>query len=451
MQDIPFSFETAGFSFQRLDWPYLPMNNGKMTSIQQRMPFDDEGVSVRAAEGKYYDHPVRQAQFLMSRLDQFHYNQDQAYLDLCIRHAERLISRSIESRSARYLPYRFAWNLHRFEAEPMETPWFSGMSQGYALSAFCRMYAVMGDERYLAFAHQLFQSFLNMREAGVPWIVDLVDDRFLWFEEYPRDNGPSDRAFNGHLYAVYGLYDYWLLTGDERAQTLADGGLTSVLGLLDKWRFPGGQSFYCLTHRERTASYHATHAKQIGVIYDLTADPVWLTLQDLFMDDYPTQVYPEPNRNLLVVSPGTYTVGARGGLDISERIEVTIEEQINLPLDLRGRLHGEMTVSARVNSDEFKFLWFPEIPWESYIIGICEHMTWAHPRTMTLTSDDVVCIEFDELGEELSRAKLILRRGDIVMVNERALIKGEVWMRLSSGKHTGSWVQRSYLADPEPR
>lgn len=295
---------------------------------------------------------------------------------------------------------------------------------------------------------QPFPVFLNMREPGHPWIVDLIEDKYLWFEEYARDNGPSDRAFNGHIFAVYGLYDYWLLTGDRRAQTLADGGLTSVIGLLDQWRFPGGQSFYCLTHRERTASYHATHSRQLGVLYNLTAHPIWLALQDIFMDDYPIQVYPAQGSMEIIVQPGTYIIAGRGGIDVKERLEVSIAEQQRLALDLRGRLEGDMTVYSRVSDDQFPYMWFPEIPNQIYVTGLCEHVTWAHSRPMVARQGNIECVQFDDQGNNIAQWTVPFGQGDTVEVNERALIMSEVWMRLSNGDYGGYWVRRDDLANP---
>ncbi len=60
-------------------------------------------------------------------------------------------------------------------------------------------------------------------------------------------------VFNGHIFALYGLYDYAMLTGDAHAIDFFDGGATTIRNHIDTIRVPGGISYYCARVRD-TAS-----------------------------------------------------------------------------------------------------------------------------------------------------------------------------------------------------
>jgi hypothetical protein len=441
MHSLPYDYEVSGFGLFQVPWEYLHLNGGKITTPQQSMPFDDEGIGIKGQDGRYFDHPVRQPGFVLTRIDQFKRTGDEAYLDLCLRHVNRFLTSYVERDNAWYFPYHFAWNLHRFSEAPMDIPWYSGMAQGYVLAFFSRMYTVTGDEAYLDLPHNVFRSFLQPRESSRPWIVDLEQGKYLWFEEYARDNGPSDRAFNGHIYAAYGLYDYWLVTQDERAKMLIDGALTSVLGLLDQWRYPGGRSFYCLTHREQTASYHGTHCAQLSYLFNITRDPIWTRLHDLFLDDYPAQVFSETGMDHVHLEPGEYHAYRGEGLEPQEVVEVSIFEPTRAKFDIRDKINNDTRVSFRLADESYKFLWFPELEDTVYIEGYPEHFRWPYPMTVDCTSPRLRLDTFDMKGVRTNSLSLEDTLGLTLQVSERAMLNGAHRYKISMGDYANYWIR----------
>lgn len=442
-RDIPFSFVRSGIEFVNLPWEKRYFNPGKTPLPQGLGRYDDEGIAGSARENRLMDGPVVNAGILLTRLDAYVVSGEQVYLDLAIRHAERMVQVAYEVEDALYFPYMYQWNLHAFEDYSMDPPWFSGMAQGYLLSSFSRLYEVTGDDRYLDFATKTFNSFLQPRGDNPVWTTDLEAGEYLWFEEYARNTGPSDRAFNGHIYAIWGLHDYWMATSDSRAEALADGGLTALMHFLDKWRFPGGQSFYCLNHRERSASYHAVHTEQLVYLFSITADPLFLKLADLFIDDYPYLIYQTALHPAIHVEAGTYSLHRSGGLDSEEVVEVTFDEPVELAWDVRGVIRGERLASARCIDGPHRLVWFPEQPLKIWTAGKVDSLVWHQPLTLTINIDWGGRLwDYDAETDQLNEAEPDTSIGAHVVSDQRAKLNGQHCYRIAGGPGDGLWIAR---------
>ncbi|MEB3369924.1 D-glucuronyl C5-epimerase family protein [Saccharopolyspora mangrovi] len=279
-------FKRADYTIRGLPADSWPYNASAPKPLDGKEIYDEEGVSVRVINGRRYNHPVLQAQFMLTRLSSYRHNHDPAYLTRVEAHAKRLATTAVHSRGALYLPYPFEWPLHGDQSNVMKPPWFSAMAQGQALSAFVRLYEVTGKQQYREIADGLFASFKNLKRPGVPWTVDVDDRGYLWFEEYAKEPG-ADRAFNGHVFATYGLYDYYRLTRDAQVERLMQGGLTAAAEYMWHIRQPGQASRYCLTHHHSYPQYHAVHVEQLAMMFAMTAAPEFDRARDAFTADFP--------------------------------------------------------------------------------------------------------------------------------------------------------------------
>ena len=95
-------------------------------------------------------------------------------------------------------------------------------------------------------------------------------------------------VLNGHVFAMYGLHDYWQLTGDDAASPASSWGPVDHraergLGV------PQGQRVkrLLLRHKVNTPSYHPIHVEQFLVLWRMTKDSRWITSASLFRTDYP--------------------------------------------------------------------------------------------------------------------------------------------------------------------
>ena len=84
---------------------------------------------------------------------------------------------------------------------------------------------------------------------------------------------------NGHVFAMFGLYDYWHYTGNPEVARYFDGGATTVLErMMPLVRVPGGVSYYCVQAEYcqsplwQNGNYHGIHYWQLDTLARITGD-----------------------------------------------------------------------------------------------------------------------------------------------------------------------------------
>ncbi|MFE1922414.1 D-glucuronyl C5-epimerase family protein [Streptomyces asoensis] len=246
------------------------------------------------AHGKLYDHPVGQLQFGLANLASHRRTGDSFFLHRARAQADRVIERRHELRGAWIFPYPFDFKHQVHTGVVYKAPWYSGMSQGEALSLFSQLAGLAGvpgadRARYRAAADGAFASLLIAHEGDKrPWVVARDAQHQLWIHEYPIDApGTSDYTYNGFMFAVLGLWDYYTLTGNLMAQQLFDGSLSTIDAYFPKLRNPGWLSHYCRTHAIPTDHYHPVHIDLLRQLSWLSGSHRFAAQSDLLIDDYP--------------------------------------------------------------------------------------------------------------------------------------------------------------------
>jgi hypothetical protein len=167
----------------------------------------------------------------------------------------------------------WVWN-HHFNWEyrtPLQAPWYSGLAQGQGISLLVRAHEETGARQYLESADRAFVSLQKSTEEGG---VSFTDDRGdLWFEEYIVS--PPTHILNGLIWTTWGVYDYFLATGDAGAQHLFAKAVQTLRSNLDSYDL----GFWSLYEKSGTrlpmvASpfYHQLHVVQLRVMHRLTGD-----------------------------------------------------------------------------------------------------------------------------------------------------------------------------------
>lgn len=292
------AFHTRGYRLRPVD--NLPYERQAMDYLIEdqlldlddpALPVDDSGVAVwRDAEGKKQDHPVYLVQYALAALGGFSRTGDPGYLDRALVNAHQLVSLGErDEHGALWFPYHFP---HRYYDVVMPVPWWSSMGQGQSLSLFSRLAAVRPEDgNWRELSDATFRSFDAWRTIGSPWITTMDAHGCLWFEEYAGDVEPL-LVVNGHIFAMYGLYDYAMLTGNEHAVDLFDGGATTILNHFGSIRVPGGVSYYCAREgycqrpEWQNVNYHPIHIQQLRMLALMTGDESFDNAASHLLADY---------------------------------------------------------------------------------------------------------------------------------------------------------------------
>ncbi len=175
----------------------------------------------------------------------------------------------------------WVWN-HHFDWEYRDTlkaPWYSALAQGQGISVLVRAYKESGDASYLDAAQRAFASFQQPIENGGVAFTDAAGD--LWFEEYLVS--PPTHILNGFIWALWGLYDYFLATRDQTAHELFSRGVRTLLHNLDCYDL-GFWSLYeqSGTRLPMVASpfYHQLHIVQLRIMHRLTGEDQFARVAD---------------------------------------------------------------------------------------------------------------------------------------------------------------------------
>ncbi len=270
------------------------------------------GIIMFDYEGATWNHPTRQATQGMELLGSYDLTGDRDYLALAERNATYLIGRSSRIDGALWFGFDFPWN--HGASTLLQPPWYSGLTQGKVLALFSRLYEHTGEPRWRAAADATFASFLVPRQIGHPWVTLVDAEGQTWLEEYPSD-GPPDMVLNGHMGAIFGLWEYWVATRNPDAETLIWQATAALKFHLHEFRNPGAVSYYGLRFHAQHRQYHFAHIEQLKIMASITGD-AWFTHQAaLFTADTaaPLPFWPLPKRWLAAVV-GFLVVATVGGV-----------------------------------------------------------------------------------------------------------------------------------------
>lgn len=246
------------------------VRRGVSTWVDARLssfPVDANGIYVYRVNGRRVPHPVAQSRFVIALVDQWKHDRDPAHLEQADANLRDLMDKAMVDGVLRY---RFDFALHGRRSETIHAPWRSAMAQGMYLSAVVRMWQATGDDFWKQQSDRTFMTLANQKTAS--W-VSFTDDRgYTWFEEYAGDTRPM-RVLNGHNFAIFGVYDYWVATDSRRAGELVKTAARTVLQYMPQLREPGAVSWYGVRRPSaQSAKYHDIHVFQLRKLAAITGD-----------------------------------------------------------------------------------------------------------------------------------------------------------------------------------
>ncbi|MER5193293.1 D-glucuronyl C5-epimerase family protein [Streptomyces sp. NPDC002755] len=462
---LPFEFQKAGYQIDPdLPEAMRPWRNRATTWANVNLSSGDyhlnsDGVYMKyTADGKSYDHPVGQIQFGLGCITSYRVETDPTrkavFLKRAKAQADRLIAKRVETRGAWYFPYPFDFTHAEHSGVVYKAPWYSGMAQGEAISLFAQLAALedglSADERalYRSAADGAFASLLRADNTN-PWVVNKDKAGYLWIQEYPfKTAGTGDYTYNGMIFAMFGVWDYHQLTGNELAAQLYDGAATTIARYFALLRNPRWFSYYCQTHRIPANTYHHHHITLWQQLNWQTNSSVFAHQLDMLIEDVPPGV---KSGSVIAIAAGTHTlykldtkadgswVKAKADKILSSK-KVVFARATQAPIDMRRRIQGA-GVWYRISAGAYKGYWIGEAYPKAFLRG--EHITVAYraPRTLTIAANaSVEAISFGTNGVAGTLKTLKYSAAQTLQFDRRAVVNGRPMLRITSEEFAGYWI-----------
>ena len=158
----------------------------------------------------------------------------------------------------------------------------SAMTQGEAMSVFCRAAEYAGETNYLDLALKCAIPFeVSAEEGGVRG--EISAEKIAWYEEYPQP--PTKHVLNGMIYALIGLHELHTYSNDPRIGALFDHGVQNLIKGLDHFDTGFWSNYWVSDAGNIVGSmmYHNLHICQLQVLYRITSRPELKRYADLFL------------------------------------------------------------------------------------------------------------------------------------------------------------------------
>lgn len=139
----------------------------------------------------------------------------------------------------------------------------SSMCQSEGVSILLRGYVISKNKKYMVLAQKALDFMLkDIKDGGTTLYIN--DD--VIFEEYVSDDNLS--VLNGWIFSIFGLFDYTLISNEEKYRVILDKSLDTMckyLKLYDRKYW----SNYDLKGTIASPAYHDLHIRQLSILYSL--------------------------------------------------------------------------------------------------------------------------------------------------------------------------------------
>jgi hypothetical protein len=408
---------------------------------------DATGVAMFRSGSKVFDHPVRQAQDGLLALESFRISKDSRYLAQARLDAQRILDRKVQRGAGIFFPYPFDFALHSSSANMIRAPWYSGMAQGQALSLFSRLAVVTKQPSWRLAADAVFESLLlppDPQNPSLPFVSWVDADRHLWIEEYAQQPlTRSDRTFNGHIFATFGVWDYYRISQDPRAAEIFAGALENVRYQVSRgWRTPFWISRYCLTHQQLDAKYHQVHVEQLRTLHAITGSSDWSLWSDRFRDDHP-----DPKlASTLRVGAGKL-VGHRfdsNGRVLATRV-LTLARSSTAPASRRARIRNHPHYYFLISAGSLSGYWVQEKADAVYAPGSTLLTTYPYQRLVSFAPGRHTGWTMTATGMRAGSRTIRVSHTSDASFDRSDWIDGASYVRVSNGALAGRWVRTERL------
>lgn len=149
---------------------------------------------------------------------------------------------------------------HTFELEP---PWLSAMAQGEGASLLARVAELAGEPELLEPARRAIEPLLAEPSPG--GLVAELPDGSPFPQEYPTE--PASHVLNGGIFAIWGIRDLAIATGEERLARAFERGVDALAANVRRWDTGFWSRYDLFPHPLRNVAspaYHELHIHQLA-------------------------------------------------------------------------------------------------------------------------------------------------------------------------------------------
>jgi len=236
-----------------------------ITEFESTRTFDSKGV-IQSAK-KY--HPLSIARFGILAYYQYLETLDSAYYYKCINQIHYFTDSTrvnlILDGKGIGLPYNFKfWDL--------KAPWYSGMTQGFAISYLLRYYKLTKDESVLPVIKKI--AFVLLAPQKIGGTISKTKEGCTWIEEYPNSK-KSPQVLNGYINGLIGLYEYCnFFTDDIQAKKIFSETYECLKKSLEYYDTPTW-SMYNRNKKSLSNKYLRYQIFEMKHLYELFQEPLF--------------------------------------------------------------------------------------------------------------------------------------------------------------------------------
>jgi hypothetical protein len=163
------------------------------------------------------------------------------------------------------LPYNYKfWDL--------KSPWYSGMTQGFAISFLLRYYTLTNDTTILPVIKKIAYVLTAPQEEG--GTISTTSEGCTWIEEYPNSK-KSKHVLNGFINGLIGLYEYCtFFPGDSAANQIFSQAYDCLIISLEHYDTPSW-SYYDRNRKTLSAKYLWYQIYEMKHLYEIFQEPVF--------------------------------------------------------------------------------------------------------------------------------------------------------------------------------
>ena len=145
------------------------------------------------------------------------------------------------------------------------------------------MYKATGEEKYMKTAEKAFRALeIDIDEGGVQYVDN---EGNTWLEEYITN--PPTHILNGFIWALWGVWDFYLVTDEKRVKNLFESCIKTIKSNLKQYDV-GYWSLYDLSQQKMkmlaSPFYHKLHIAQLDATYQLTGEETFKEYKEKFRE-----------------------------------------------------------------------------------------------------------------------------------------------------------------------